>query len=355
MPFAVQDELMTYLSPIEPEIVEGEVIESPVEALAVARHSGGGLVRLHHLPEEENPVAVYLSSLGEKSRRVMLSDLNRIAAILTGDTCKAHEVNWGALRFQHTAAIRAALAGKYNHNGANRMLCALRGVLKAAWRLGQIDNADYQKAVDIGTVKGESLPAGRALSPGEMRTLFNWLATQKTKAGSRDSAEMAVLYGAGLRRDEIVNLDIADVVIPENEDEPFSITVRRGKGSKARVVYATGGSREALHAWLEVRGMEPGPLFVPILKNDKIVIRRMTGQAIYYQLAKRALEAGIKDVSPHDMRRTFMSDLLDAGADIVTVKDLAGHSKIDTTARYDRRGEGRKKKAAELLHVPFVK
>lgn len=346
---------MSHLSPVEPEIVEGEVVEESSDALAVVTRRPVALVRIEHLPEDENPVAVYLSSLGEKSRRVMLSDLNRIAELLTGGTTKAHDVNWGALRFQHTAAVRAALAQRYNHNGANRMLSALRGVLKAAWRLGQIDNADYQKAIDIGAVKGESLPAGRALSAGEMRTLFNWLATQKTKAGARDSAEMAVLYGAGLRRDEIVNLDVADIAIPENEDEPFSITVRKGKGSKARVVYASGGSREALSAWLEVRGLEPGPLFVPILKNDKIVIRRMTGQAIYYQLAKRALEAGINDVSPHDMRRTFMSDLFDAGADIVTVKDLAGHSKIDTTARYDRRGEGRKKKAAELLHVPFVK
>jgi site-specific recombinase XerD len=70
-------------------------------------------------------------------------------------------------------------------------------------------------------------------------------------------------------------------------------------------------------------------------------------------LYKRGEQAGIKNVSPHDLRRTFISHLLDKGADIATVSKMAGHANIQTTARYDRRPKEAKKKAVELLHVPY--
>jgi len=104
---------------------------------------------------------------------------------------------------------------------------------------------------------------------------------------------------------------------------------------------------------LAVRGNAPGPLFLPINKSGKVDVRRMTPQAVWNLLQKRAAKAGVREFSPHDLRRTFVSDLLDAGADIATVAKMAGHANVQTTARYDRRPEDAKRKAASLLHVPY--
>jgi integrase len=78
----------------------------------------------------------------------------------------------------------------------------------------------------------------------------------------------------------------------------------------------------------------------------------MTPQAVLMIVRKRALEAGVTSFSPHDFRRTFCSDLLDAGIDIVTVAKLVGHSSPVTTAKYDRRGEETKRMAVERLEIP---
>jgi site-specific recombinase XerD len=80
----------------------------------------------------------------------------------------------------------------------------------------------------------------------------------------------------------------------------------------------------------------------------------MTDQAVLLLLRRRAQQAKLAAFSPHDLRRSFISDLLDAGADMVTVQKLAGHASVQTTAKYDRRGEETKRRAVQLLRVPFV-
>ena len=168
-------------------------------------------------------------------------------------------------------------------------------------------------------------------------------------SGIRDAAIIALLYSAGLRRAEVVALDIDDY------DPDTGQLVVKGKRNKERFAYPTGGAAEALADWMMIRGTEPGPLFWPINKGGQMRNARLTTQAIYNMLVKRAQQAKIKKFSPHDLRRTFVSDLLDAGADIATVSKMAGHANVQTTARYDRRPEEAKRKAAKLLHVPYQK
>jgi site-specific recombinase XerD len=292
-------------------------------------------------PPDLNPVNVYLASLATGSRRTMAQALESIAAITRG-------FPWHEMRHQHVAAVRSTLAERHAAATANKMLAALRGVLKACWRLGLMSGEDYQRAIDVRAVKGSTLPRGRALEAGELRSLFRACATDATIAGRRDAALLAVLYGAGLRRSEAAGLTLADY-----NPQTGELRIVQGKGNKDRLAYVTNGARAALDAWLMIRGTESGPLFVPIRKGGTMQRRAMTDQAIYGMLVKRAADAGVPHFSPHDLRRSFVSDLLDSGADVSQVQRLAGHANVQTTLRYDRRPEHAMRKAAELLHVPF--
>jgi len=80
---------------------------------------------------------------------------------------------------------------------------------------------------------------------------------------------------------------------------------------------------------------------------------QMTSQAVYNTMQKRGQQAGVKDFSSHDFRRTLVGELLDAGADIATVQKIMGHASPTTTTRYDRRPEATKRKAANLRHTPY--
>jgi site-specific recombinase XerD len=133
-----------------------------------------------------------------------------------------------------------------------------------------------------------------------------------------------------------------------------SIVVRHGKGRKARLVYLADGAAHALADWIAERGTADGPLFCPVNKGGRITVRPMTAQAIFAAMQKRAAQAHIAQFSPHDLRRTYISQLLDTGADLATVQQLAGHASVQTTVRYDRRGDRAKQRASERLHVPYV-
>lgn len=294
---------------------------------------------------DQHPAAVYLAGLSPSSRRTMRGALDTIAQLGLGDEeATAWDVPWQRLRFQHTQAIRSALAERYAHTTANRMLSALRGTLKAAWKLGLMSAEAYQKAASIKSISGETVPAGRALSGGELVGLLE--TCEQKPLGVRDAAMISLLYGCGLRRAELVSLNLEDY--SKEESELFV----RGKGNKQRAV-PVGNAAPALEDWLRVRGLEPGPLFWGLGNRNRG--GRLTDQAVYNMLRKRAKQAGVERLSPHDFRRTFVGDLLDAGADIATVQRMAGHADPATTSRYDRRGKRAQHKAASLLHVPYVR
>ncbi|HEX9952805.1 MAG TPA: tyrosine-type recombinase/integrase [Rubricoccaceae bacterium] len=323
-----------------------------------------------------NPATVYLARLAPGSRRTMRGALAVVAQIClpeAGVRPDPESFPWGLVRAEHTKAIRAALAEQYSFATANKTLSALRGVLREAWELGQMDTEAYHRAAAIRAVKGSraSQATGRALKRPELRALIEAcmepVAARQgepvtvTDKGRRDAALVALGYGCGLRRDELASLAVGDLDLAQRR-----ITVR-GKGNKTRVVPVPPGAFHALRDYLVVRVPTLGdralpspasaetPLFVRARRGGRLdaSAEALTGQAVYHVLQTRAGEAGVAAFSPHDLRRSYVGDLLDEGADLSVAQQLAGHTSPTTTAGYDRRGERAKEQAASRLDVPY--
>ena len=298
---------------------------------------------------DRHPAAVYLAKLAPTGRRSQRQALEVVADIVSQGRCNAFSLPWPAVRYQHVQALRARLLEKYSPASVNKMLYGMRAVLGECWRLGLMGAEEFHRAADVRNVKSEKLPRGRALTAGEMAGLFRACSADPGPGGARDAAILALCYSCGLRRAEATALTVDDIDLTTGQ-----VVVRAGKGQKDRITHALAGALAALTMWAKVRGGQPGPFLNPVIKGGRVVNRAMTMQALYLALAERGREAGVASFSPHDLRRSFVSDLLDAGADISTVAKLAGHARPETTARYDRRGEVVKARAAGLLHVPFM-
>jgi site-specific recombinase XerD len=308
-------------------------------------------------PLDENPVAVYLSRLAASSQKTMQKRLKMVVE-LVAPGCKPEHFLWENLRYQHVAAIRRLLTEEeYSPATVNNTLAAIRGVLKECWRLRYINSDEYQQAIDVKDIKFDQLPAGRVLDQAEFRALWETIANDRTVNGLRDLALLAIAR-AGLRRSEMVNVHV------EHFSSDGTLKVAKGKGRKDRTTYVAKTAIPALQEWLDFRESTPGPILLPVTNQQKILyryqsskrndqqLRGLTDQAVWDILSKRGTQANIADFSPHDLRRTFITELLEAGTDVVTVQRLAGHSDPKTTSLYDRRGESAKRDAVQLLFVP---
>jgi site-specific recombinase XerD len=299
--------------------------------------------------DTELPVTSYLARLNGGSRRTQAIALHRIAALITDGKSTATNFSWQALTQDQTETARRALAQRYSPPTANRMISALRGVLKEAWRLGLMDADSYHRASALKNVPKSTPPRGRIISEDEIASLFGACSQDNSAAGARDAALLTVLYSAGLRRSEAAQLDSTDY-----DPALETLTVRGTVSSRERILHAVDGAAQAMRLWSETRGTGPGRLFLPINKAGQLAPagNGMSETSIYRAVLKRAGQAGVARFTCQDLRRTFITHLLERGADILTVQRLAGHCNITTTQRYDRRTEPARRELGRMLPVP---
>lgn len=299
---------------------------------------------------DELPAEHYLSTLGSGSQRAMLSALGNLAGLASKRMATSRSCPWWLWTATHSTRVRAKLVRRYKPATVNRHLTALRGVLKASWHLGLMTEKAYRQASAFSNEEVLVLPvANLPLRKGALTKLFK-SCMEDTARASRDAAILALLYGCGLRRQELVALDFKDF-----DNQQMSIQVLYGRGAQARLVYPPLGSQAALEGWLSHRGEKAGPLFKRIRRGDHIQDSRMTDQSVLLVVKNRGEKAGLEALTAHELRQSFISNLLDQGASLSAVQHLAGHRSAQSTLRYDRTAERAKENAARKLMVPYKK
>jgi integrase/recombinase XerD len=291
-------------------------------------------------------LTLYLDNLAPSGRRSMRSLLQQVATI-NGWSGNLEDMPWLSLRYEHGAAIRAALRqARKSSNTINTTLAAVRGVLKAGFLLGEMPALEWQQLQSITALPSKRISTGRSLKAVEITRLFNACRKDVSVQGRRDGALLALLAYGGLRRSEVASLTLDDYARRTGK-----VRVREGKGQRQRELVLPVVAREYLRAWLSCRGGMPGPLFCQLAKTNVVLPGQgINAQGVYAILKRRAREAGIAPCSPHDLRRTFVTRLLEQGVDFNTVRQLAGHEQMQTTILYDRRQDKTQRQAMANLN-----
>jgi len=151
--------------------------------------------------------------------------------------------------------------------------------------------------------------------------------SMNSRAGLRDRAILEVLYSAGLRVSELTGLDWRDI-----DEQLGLVMIRSGKGNKDRLVPIGAPALDALCAW---RAIMPGAVSAdcPVITNLRG--SRLTPRAVQNIVARRLICAGINTpITPHGLRHSFATHMLNAGADLRSIQEMLGHSSLATTQRY---------------------
>jgi integrase/recombinase XerD len=298
-------------------------------------------------PAPSNPVLVYLSGVPQRGRPAMRGSLNTVARRLGYDDASA--APWNALRAENVAALREWLSEDFEPAKANRCLSAVKGTLKVAWQLGQINGRAIVDILGVKAVRRSYRLSGRSLSAAEIHAIVEACA-DGTFRGRRDLAIVVLAYCGGLRRSEIAALNVEDV---KAEAEAFAVHVL-GKGHQERMVVIDNGGAEAMRRYLTERGRETGSLFRKCGGGGYPTPGgRLTADGLFEVIRERATKAGIEDVSPHDMRRTFVRNTLAASVDVLTISALTGKGGQRVTARDKHGVEDGAPKVVKNLVLPW--
>jgi integrase/recombinase XerC len=279
---------------------------------------------------EIDQFAAALEKIARASRNTVASykrDLQDFCQYLLGGTTAVDKqtgvVEPDFIRAEHVRNYLAELL----RQGRSRATVQRRlFAIKAYFRWRELSIGKPNPASTMRSPKAEKrLP--QVLNEADTVALVEADSGMNSRARLRDRAILEVLYSAGLRVSELTGLDWRDI-----DEELGLVMIRSGKGSKDRLVPIGEPALEALRAWREVA---PGVLVAdrPVMTNLRG--SRLTPRAVQKIVARRLVSSGVNaPITPHGLRHSFATHLLNAGADLRSIQEMLGHSSLTTTQRY---------------------
>ncbi len=236
-----------------------------------------------------------------------------------------------------TAFIEYSYDRGLKRSSIERRIAAIRSFFSFLFNKGYIEK---NPAVKIGYPKKESrLPKFLHLNQIEKLLDFDLV----TFIDYRDRAVLEAFYSTGARVAELCSADITDIDFDAGR---LKVT---GKGSEERIVFITDGTAVLMRRYFAERKRKFGSLGYPLFVNNRG--GRITVRGVYDIVVKRARAAGLLErVSPHTLRHSFATELMDRGADIRAVQEMLGHKHLSTTQVYTHTTKERLRKVFEKFH-----
>ena len=279
--------------------------------------------------------ALRTKGLADRTRRAYGVDLEQLARWATAADLEPTELEYRTLR-RFAAVLSERGASK---STVARKLAAIRAFYRLLVARGEIESSPADLVTS--PKRDEYLPT--VLKTSDVGELLDRMPAS-SPLDLRDRALFELAYSTGLRAEELVNLDLDDL---DADAEELRV---EGKGARTRIVPAGEPAWRAMESYLDrARGMlahDPEPS-VFVSKNGRRLSTSDVRRRLRVAVRRAALQAG---VSPHALRHSFATHLLDGGADLRSIQELLGHASISTTQTYTRVESKRLKQAYARAH-----
>ena len=281
--------------------------------------------RLLRLPDLDHCKRAVLNSLGSPaSRRVYEYAIDQFIAWYCSEP---------RLAFNRIVVVRYRMYLESRGLAANTINQQLAAVRRLAHEAADAGLLSPELAAGISRVKGVKqlgFRAGNWLSAAQSSEVLQRASGEGMRA-RRDYAMLAMLFGCGFRRSELVGLELGEIQIRQGH---WAVVDLIGKGGHIRTVPIPEWVKAALDQWTRAAGVTEGRIFRAVARTGKAWGKGISQNVVWYVVKTCCEKVGLEHIAPHDLRRTCAKLCHDSGGELEQIQFLLGHASVQTTERY---------------------